>query len=500
MGKPTGFMDYKSKHMRERAPLERIQDFRDLYIPLTDGELAQQGARCMDCAVPFCQTGEVFSGQVTGCPVHNLIPEWNDLVYRGQWREALERLQQTNNFPEFTGRACPAPCEGSCVASLYDSPVMIKNIERAIIDKGFDEGWVVPVVPSKRTGKSVAIIGSGPAGLACADELNKVGHSVTVFERHDRIGGLLTYGIPRMKIEQHVVERRVELLRKEGIIFVTNTEIGKDITFEMLQKQFDATVVCIGATKPRDLEAPGRELSGIHYAMDFLHANTKSLLDSNLEDGQYISAEGKDVLVIGGGDTAIDCVSTALRHNCRSLTQFDIHVRKPNERAEEQNPWPQWPIVHKCDYGLEEATAIYGEDPREFAIKTQEFISDGSGHVTGVRSVQMKVTKNPDGSMHREEIAGSDKIWDAQLVLLAIGFSGPEEGLLNKMGLQTNRRSNIDTVSGQYATNVEGVFAAGDARRGSSLIVWAIQEGREAAKACDRYLVECASSKVFINQ
>lgn len=499
MGKPTGFMDYKSQHLHERNPLERIQDFRDLYIPLTESELQKQGARCMDCAVPFCQTGDMFSGQVTGCPVHNLIPEWNDLIYRGQWREALHRLHQTNNFPEFTGRACPAPCEGSCVASLYDSSVTIKNIERAIIDKGFEEGWVVPVPPSKRTGQTVAIIGSGPAGLACADELNKIGHSVTVFERHDRIGGLLTYGIPRMKIEQHVVERRVELLRQEGIVFITNTEIGKDITFKMLQEQFDAVVLCIGATKPRDLEAPGRELAGIHYAMDFLHANTKSLLDSNLQDGKYISAEGKDVLVIGGGDTAIDCVSTALRHNCRSLTQFDIHTRKPNERVEESNPWPQWPVIHKCDYGLEEATELYGEDPRQFAILTKEFLSDGAGNVTGVRSVQLKVSKDANGKLIREEIAGSEKIWEAQLVLLAIGFSGPENHLLDKMGIQTNRRSNIDTPYGQYTTNIEGVFAAGDARRGASLIVWAIQEGREAAKACDRYLVKCGVSKALIS-
>ncbi|TCZ77113.1 glutamate synthase subunit beta [Paenibacillus albiflavus] len=500
MGKPTGFMDYKSQHMHERNPLERIQDFGDLYLPLSDQELQQQGARCMDCAVPFCQTGDVFSGQAVGCPVHNQIPEWNDLIYRGQWREALHRLHQTNNFPEFTGRACPAPCEGSCVASLYESPVTIKNIERAIIDKGFEEGWVVPSPPSKRTGKTVAIIGSGPAGLTCADELNKLGHRVTVFERHDRVGGLLTYGIPRMKIEQYVVERRVELLRQVGIMFVTNSEIGKDITFAMLQEQFDAVVVCIGATKPRDLLAPGRELKGIHYAMDFLHANTKSLLDSNLQDGQYISAEGKDVIVIGGGDTAIDCVSTALRHNCRSLTQFDIHERKPDERDEDNNPWPGWPIVHKCDYGLEEATELYGHDPRQFALMTKEFISDGAGNVTGVRTVQLQVTKDADGKLIRKEDAGTERVWEAQLVLLAIGFSGPENHLLNTTGIHTNHRSNIETAHGQYATNIEGVFAAGDARRGSSLIVWAIQEGREAAKACDQYLAECVSSKALISE
>lgn len=487
MGKPTGFMEYKRQYAPERDPLARIGDWRDLYIPLTDAALREQGARCMDCAVPFCQTGDMLNGAATGCPVHNYIPEWNDLVYRGQWKEALERLHLTNNFPEFTGRACPAPCEGSCVAALYDSPVTIKSIERAIIDKGFAEGWVVPQPPASRTGRTVAVIGSGPAGLACADQLNKAGHLVTVFERSDRIGGLLTYGIPKMKIEQEVVHRRVDLLRREGIEFVTGADVGGNVPIEELRGRFDAIVLCIGATKPRDLPVEGRELKGIHYAMDYLHANTKSLLDSNLKDGRYITAEGKDVLVIGGGDTATDCVSTSLRHGCASLTQFDIYPQRPAGR-DADNPWPQWPVIHKVDSGQAESAARFGRDPRQYAVSAKSFIDDGRGNVAGVRSVDLRVAKDKSGRWIREEIPGTERVWSAQLVLLAIGFTGPEQTLIGRMGVETDGRTNIRTERGQYETNVPGVFAAGDARRGQSLIVWAIREGREAAKACDAYL------------
>lgn len=487
MGKPTGFMDYRRAKQPEREPAARLQDWNDLYRSLPETALREQGARCMDCAVPFCQTGGAIEGMVTGCPVHNLIPEWNDLVFRGHWREALERLHMTNNFPEFTGRACPAPCEGSCVAALYDSPVAIKSIERAIIDRGFEEGWVVPRPPGTRTGKKVAVVGSGPAGLACADQLNQAGHEVTVFERHDRIGGLLTYGIPKMKIEQSVIDRRVKLLMEEGIRFVTDFEVGKDHPLEELRRGFDAVVLCIGATAPRDLPVEGRELAGIHFAMDFLHANTKSLLDSGHRDNQYISAKGKDVLVIGGGDTATDCISTAMRHGCRSITQFDIYPRKSSAR-EADNPWPQWPLVHRRDSGQVEAEAVFGDDPREFAVLTKEFIGDSEGRVSGVRSVRLRTVEGTSGSRVREEVPGSDQIWPAQLVLLAIGFSGPEQDVLQRMGIRTNERSCIDAKFGEYATNLDGVFAAGDARRGQSLIVWAIREGREAAAACDRYL------------
>jgi glutamate synthase (NADPH/NADH) small chain len=487
MGNPTGFIEYRRKTAPERQPADRIKDWRDFHLTLPESELREQAGRCMDCAVPFCQTGANFGSSVVGCPVHNLIPEWNDLVYRGRWKEALERLLATNNFPEFTGRACPAPCEGSCVAAVYESPVSIKTIEQAIIDRGFAEGWIVPRPPRTRTGKKVAVVGSGPAGLACADELNKKGHQVTVFERHDRIGGLLTYGIPKMKIEQSVVERRVQLMREEGIEFVTNAEIGKQIPPEQLKAEFDAIVLCTGATRPRDLDIPGRELGGIHFAMEFLHRNTKSLLDSNLQDGQYISAAGKDVVVIGGGDTATDCVSTAVRHGCRSLVQFDIYPRKPEQRAD-GNPWPLWPVVHKTDSGQLEAAAVYGKDPREFAISAKSFIHDDKGQVTGIRSVRVNVTKDEAGRAIREEIPGTEEVWPAQLVLLAIGFNGPEQELLAQMNVAVDRHSRIDAKPGDYRTNVEGVFAAGDARRGQSLIVWAIREGREAAQACHRYL------------
>lgn len=487
MGKPTGFMDHRREHLPERDPVSRLEDWRDLYRPLTEQQLRDQGARCMDCAVPFCQTGETIDGSVAGCPVHNHIPDWNDLVYRGQWKEALKRLHATNNFPEFTGRACPAPCEGSCVAALYESPVAIKSIERAIIDRGFAEGWIVPQPPRRRSGYKVAVVGSGPAGLACADQLNKAGHLVTVFERADRVGGLLTYGIPKMKIEQEVVDRRVDLLHKEGIQFKTGAEIGGDLPAETLRAQYDAVVLCTGATEPRDLPLQGRGLHGIHYAMTYLHSNTKSLLDSSHRDGKYLSAEGKDVIVIGGGDTATDCISTAMRHRCRSLVQFDIYPRKPDERSPD-NPWPLWPVVHKSDSGQKEAEALFGHDPRVYAVSAAEFLGDEQGNVAGIRSIKVHAVKDADGRRTHTPIPDSEQIWPAQLVLLAIGFSGPESNLLQQMGVEMNNHSHIATPQGRYETNVPGVFAAGDARRGQSLIVWAIREGREAAEACHHYL------------
>lgn len=488
MGKPTGFMAYGRQAARERPPGERRKDWRDLYVQLDDGELSRQGARCMDCAVPFCQAAEDFGGMTAGCPVRNLIPEWNDLVYRGRWREALERLLATNNFPEFTGRACPAPCEGSCVAALYDAPVAIKSIERAIIDKGFAEGWMVPQPPVRRSGKQVAIVGSGPAGLAAADELNKMGHEVTVYERDDRIGGLLTYGIPKMKIEQDVVDRRIDLMRAEGIRFVPNTEVGKTITMDRLRREADSVVLCIGAAKPRDLQIPGRSLSGVHMAMDYLKANTKQLLDTGSAEGTPLSARDKDVIVIGGGDTATDCVATALRQGCRSLVQFDIYPQKPAVRAAD-NPWPEWPLVYRLDYGQQEAKERFGRDPRRFAVAAQTLIGNGDRHVTGVGTVNLNTVKGPSGSMVHEPCPGTDRVWPAQLVLIAIGFRGPEPALLQHIGLETDERGNIATVDGAYATGVAGVFAAGDARRGQSLIVWAIREGREVARAVDRYMV-----------
>lgn len=488
MGNPTGFMRYDRKVAKDRSPLERIGDWDEFHGHIPDKDLRAQGARCMDCGVPFCGTGDILAGMATGCPVRNLIPEWNDLVYKGRWREALERLHKTNNFPEFTGRICPAPCEGSCVLGISDPPVTIKSIECAIVDKGFERGWIVPNPPERRTGRKVAVIGSGPAGLACAAQLNKAGHSVVVYERDDRVGGLLMYGIPNPHLDKKIVDRRVEILRKEGVEFVVNTEVGKDLPSERLLNSYDAAVLCCGAAKPRDLEVPGRNLKGVHFAMDFLRENTKRLLDTDFKETGSISAKDRDVIVLGGGDTGTDCVATAMRHGCRTLLQFEILPMPPDKRARD-NPWPQWPRVYKLDYGQEEAMAVFGSDPRKYQTLTKSIESDGSGNVKGLLTVRIEWKKGGDGRMSFEEQPGTEQFWPARLVLLALGFLGPERQLPEKLGLETDSRSNIKAEYGKYATNVEGVFAAGDARRGQSLVVWAINEGREAARECDRYLM-----------
>lgn len=488
MGDPTGFMLYPRELPADRLPLERISDWKEIHHHASEDHLQKQGARCMDCGVPFCHTGKLIAGMAAGCPINNLIPEWNDLVYHGNWREALDRLHQTNNFPEFTGRVCPAPCEGSCVLGINEPPVAIKNIEVSIIDRGFDEGWVVPVPPEQRTGKSIAVVGSGPAGLATAAQLNKSGHTVTVYERDDRVGGLLMYGIPNMKLDKTVVQRRIDLLTAEGIRFLTGVEIGRDVTASELRKDFDAIVLTTGATKPRDLEIPGRELGGIYFAMDFLRANTKSLLDSNHEDDNYISTVGKDVLVIGGGDTGTDCVGTSMRHGCKSLVQFEILPKPPMERGV-NNPWPQWPKVYLLDYGQEEAAAKFGDDPRQYCIMTKEFLADDAGRVRGVDIVNIEWVKDDQGRLLPKEIAGTERTLETQLVLLAMGFLGPEHQVSDQFQLDLDGRSNYKADYGRYETSVEGVFAAGDCRRGQSLIVWAINEGREAARECDRYLM-----------
>lgn len=488
MGNITGFIDHPRSSLLYRDPLERIKDWKEIARLPSEKVLREQASRCMDCAVPFCQNGSELAGMTTGCPVYNLIPEWNDLVYKGRWKEAYERLSRTNPFPEFTGRACPAPCEGGCVASLANDSVTIKNIERAIIDKAFEEGWVQPQIPGQRTGKKVAIIGSGPAGLSCAAILNQQGHTVTVYERADRVGGLLTYGIPKMKIEQNIVDRRIKLMQEEGIQFVPNMEVGKQITLEQLRSKNDAVVLCIGSTRPRDLAIPGRELGGIHFAMDYLHVNTKSLLDSHFADGNVLSAEGKDVIVIGGGDTATDCVSAAMRQNCKSLVQFDIYPVRPHERTD-GNPWPQYPVIHKVDTGQEEAASVFGHDPRAFATTALEFMSDENGNVAGIKSANIKTVLNKKGQKIREVIPGTEKMWPAQLVLLAIGFDGPETDMFNDSHITVDHRSNIAVKRGTYHTYEEGVFTAGDARRGASLIVWAIQEGKEAAMECHDYIM-----------
>src|SRR4029077_19321297 len=395
-------------------------DWQEFHLHSPEEELRQQGARCMDCGVPFCHTGRSIEGAPSGCPISNLIPEWNDLIYRGHWREALRRLHHTNNFPEFTGRVCPAPCEGSCVLGISDNPVTIKSIEQAIIDKGFEAGWVVPEPPSVRTGKEIAVIGSRPAGLACAAQLNHAGHWVTVFEKADRVGGLLMYGIPNMKLEKSVVERRTDLMAAEGIQFVTNTHIGQDYPVERLMQEFDALVLCGGSTRPRDLALEGRDFRGIHFAMEFLHGNTKSLLDSNHEDRSYLSARDKDVIVIGGGDTGTDCVGTALRHGCKSLVQFEILSRPPDERAPD-NPWPQWPKVYRLDYGQEEVAAVFGEDPRKYLVTAKKFESDEKGHVKAVHIVNVEWQKDDKGRFIPKEIPGTEKVLPAELVLLAMG-------------------------------------------------------------------------------
>jgi glutamate synthase (NADPH/NADH) small chain len=488
MGKPTGFIEYLRELPVDRKAHERIRDWNEFHEHMDEKKLQEQGARCMDCGVPFCHTGTLLSGMASGCPINNLIPEWNDLVYRGLWKEALERLHKTNNFPDFTGRVCPAPCEGSCVLGINDPPVTIKNIECTIIDKGWEEGWVKPEPPSKRTGKKVAVVGSGPAGLCAAQQLNKAGHLVTVFERADRPGGLLMYGIPNMKLDKEkVVLRRIKQMEEEGIVFTCNTEVGRDIASHQLMHDFDAIVLCTGATKPRDLPIEGRNLKGVYFAMEFLHANTKSLLDQK-KNGSFITAAGKDVIVIGGGDTGTDCVGTAMRHGCKSLTQVEILPRPPMERAKD-NPWPEWPKVYKMDYGQEEAAALFGADPRVYLTTAKKFESDEHGNVKAVHLVQIQWEKNEKGQFTPRDVPGTERVVPAQLVLLAMGFLGPEQPLLESLGVERDPRSNARADYGKYQTSLPKVFAAGDCRRGQSLVVWAFNEGRGAARECDRFLM-----------
>ena len=479
MGKPTGFKEFVREVAPYRDAAERIRDFGEIFTSHDEPRLRTQGARCMDCGVPFCQSND-------GCPVYNLIPEWNDLVYRGRWREALDRLHETNNFPEFTGRVCPAPCEGSCVLGITDPAVTIKNIEHAIIDRGFAEGWVSPQAPESRSGKKVAVVGSGPAGLAAAAQLNKAGHLVTVYERADRLGGLLMYGIPNMKLDKQVVERRLQLLRDEGVVFVTGANIangdnGSTDALELREK-FDAVLLATGATNARDLPIEGRELTGVHLAMEYLTANTRSLLDSGLEDGQYISAKDKKVIVIGGGDTGTDCIGTAIRHGATNIVNFEIMPRPPEHRAS-TNPWPTWPLIYRVDYGHEEVAKKWGDDPRVYCISAARFLGE-DGKLTGLETTDVSWA---NGKL--EQVPNSSRVWEADLVFLSMGFLGPENAVSERLSLEHDARSNYAAPYGKYNTSADGVFAAGDCRRGQSLVVRAIHEGREAARELDRYLM-----------
>jgi len=476
MGKPTGFKEFERETAPYRDATQRLVDFKEIYTDRNEEHLATQGARCMDCGVPFCQSEQ-------GCPVYNLIPEWNDLIYNNRWKEALERLHKTNNFPEFTGRVCPAPCEGACVLGINESPVAIKNIECAIVDKGFEEGWVVANPPTQRTGKKIAVVGSGPAGLAAAAQLNLSGHEVTVYERDDRIGGLLMYGIPNMKLEKDVVDRRVNLLKEEGVKFVVNADIGgtgeKGILVSKLLEESDALLLATGATTPRDLNIPNRAGDGIHFAMNFLWRNTKSLLDSQLNNGEYLSAKGKKVIVIGGGDTGTDCIGTSLRHGCKSLVNFEIMSKPPVARADD-NPWPLWPKIHRVDYGHEEAAKKFGQDPRVYSISGKEFVRDEDGKLLGINTVEV--------DKYFKEVPGTVKFWEADLILLSMGFLGPEHYVSEALELELDGRSNYKAEYKKFQTSTAKVFAAGDCRRGQSLVVRAIDEGRLVAEEINTYL------------
>lgn len=489
MGKPTGFMDYKREECLSEAPLKRIKHFKEFHIHLPLEQQQQQGARCMACGVPFCQSGMMIGGMASGCPLHNLIPEWNDLVYLGNWEAAYHRLKKTSNFPEFTSRVCPALCEKACTCNLNGDPVTTKDNEYAIIEHAYEMGWAKANPPKVRTGKKIAVIGSGPSGLATADQLNKRGHEVTVYERNDRVGGLLRYGIPNMKLEKSVIDRKVRIMEEEGIHFVTNANVGQNVDAKKLLKDFDRVVLCCGASNPRDINVPGRDAKGIYFAVDFLTGVTKSLLDSNFTDGKHVAVKGKKVMVIGGGDTGNDCCGTAIRLGASSVVQLEMMPKAPDTRAE-NNPWPQWPRVCKTDYGQEEAIAMWGHDPRIYTTTVTEFIKNEKGELCKAKLVKLESKKDEkSGRMMMVPVAGSEQIVDVDIVLIAAGFLGTQKYVAEAFGVELNQRTNVSTEAGKYETNVENVFTAGDMHRGQSLVVWAIREGREAAKAVDESLM-----------
>ena len=489
MGKPTGFMEYKRNQNKTIEPKDRIKNFDEFHIPLSKEERQIQGARCMECGVPFCQSGMLIGGMTSGCPLNNLIPEWNDLLYRDNLEQALERLLKTNNFPEFTARVCPAPCEASCTCNLHSDPVDIKGNEYGIIENGFEAGYMKATQPKVRTGKKVAVIGSGPSGLAAADQLNQRGHLVTVFERHDRVGGLLMYGIPNMKLEKEVIERRIRIMEEEGVTFRTNCNVGVNISAEEIVKEYDRVILACGASNPRDINVKGREANGIYFAVDYLTSITKSLLDSNFKDNQAISAKGKKVLVIGGGDTGNDCVGSSIRQGCESVVQLEMMPKPPVCRAE-NNPWPEWPKTLKTDYGQEEAIYVFGEDPREYQTTVKEFIADDKGNV--VKAITVKLERKYNNEIGRtvmEEVKGSEKEIEVDLVLIAAGFLGTQDYVAKAFGVNLNERTNVYTVPGKFQTSQDNIFVTGDMHRGQSLVVWAIREGRDVARAVDEHLM-----------
>lgn len=489
MGKPTGFLDFERNENTSCQPLERIKNYNEFHQPLSEEQRKIQASRCMDCGVPFCQNGKMLKGMISGCPLNNLIPEWNDLLYHNHKEQALQRLLMTNNFPEFTSRVCPALCEKACTCGLNGSPVTVKENENAIIEYGFSSGLIKPEIPKVRSGKHIAVIGSGPAGLAAADTLNKRGHSVTVYEREDRIGGLLMYGIPNMKLEKSVINRRVDIMKAEGVKFVTNADIGHNIPAEEIMEKSDAVILACGSSNPRNINAEGRDAEGIYFAVDFLKSTTKSLLNSALADDNYISAEGKNVVVIGGGDTGNDCVGTCVRHGCASVVQLEMMPKLPEERAE-NNPWPEYPKVCKTDYGQEEAIAVFGSDPRRYCTTVKEFIKSEDNKLSAVKTVKLEFVKDTDtGRMIPKEIDGSEEIIPCELCLIAAGFLGTQSYIAEAFGVELNSRTNVNTETGRFSTNVEKVFTAGDMHIGQSLVVRAIREGRDAAKETDIYLM-----------
>lgn len=488
MGKPTGFMEYQREEAPAFSVYERIKNFDEFHEPLSREEQQKQGARCMECGVPFCQSGMMLGGMISGCPLNNLIPEWNDLVFRGAWEQAYHRLKITNNFPEFTSRVCPALCEKACTCGANGDAVTVRNNEFAIVETAYANGWAKADPPKTRTGKKIAVIGSGPSGLAAADQLNKRGHSVTVFERSDRIGGLLMYGIPNMKLEKTIIERRLDVMREEGITFRTSVNVGKDISFEELSKEFDRIVLACGASNPRDIKAEGRDANGIYFAVDFLKSTTKALLDNGLTEG-YISAKGKNVLVIGGGDTGNDCVGTCVRHGAKSILQLEMMPKLPDTRAE-NNPWPEWPRVCKTDYGQEEAAAVFGKDPREYQTTVKEFIKDNNGDLKAVVLVKLDAVKDSKtGRLNMTPIEGSEYIVDCELALIAAGFLGSESYVTDSFGVALDGRTNVAGQNGTHLTSVPNVFTAGDMHSGQSLVVRAIRDGRDCAREVDESLM-----------